>query len=155
MNYNNSKDPKANGKKIVLLVVVALLVSAGIVYMKRSAGEQKTLDMTTSAAQSRQVAVPDTTTEPGTVPQTPDTVQPAALPDTLLGKDKRDPYEAGNEDGYAAGCDDGAAGHERVSYDETNNFATSAEKQRYAQGYREGYQKGFEDGKLGKQFNIQ
>lgn len=155
MNYNNSKDPKANGKKIAVFVLVAALVSIGIVYMKHSSGEPKTLDATSQAAQNRQVAVPDTTTEPGTVPQTPDTVQPTALPDTLLGKDKRNPYEAGNEDGYAAGCDDGAAGNERASYDETNNFATSAEKQRYAQGYREGYQKGFEDGKQGKQFNIQ
>ncbi len=155
MNYNNNKPPRANGRNIILFVLVAALVSMGIIYMKRSSAEQKTLAAPAAAGQQQQIAVPDTTTEPGSVPLTPDTVQPTALPDTILGKDKRNPYEAGNEDGYAAGCDDGAAGNERASYDETNNFATAAEKQRYAQGYREGYQKGFEDGKQGKQFNIQ
>ena len=69
-------------------------------------------------------------------------------------KDKRNPYEAGYDDGYAAGCDDGAAGTDHASYDETNNFALPAEKQNYVKGYREGYAKGYDDGRQGKQFNI-
>lgn len=82
--------------------------------MKRSSGEQKQLiPIGATDSSHMQVAVPDTTIDPGTLPQVSDTVQPSQLPDTILGKDKRDPYEAGYDDGYAAGCDDGAAHTEK------------------------------------------
>lgn len=154
MNYNN----KPNGQnrwRTFSLVLICLLVVVSIIYMKRSSGEQKQLLPLGATDTSRtQVAVPDTSVDPGTLPQVPDTVQPSQLSDTILGKDKRNPYEAGYDDGYTAGCDDGAAHTEKANYDETNNFATSAEKQNYVRGYREGYSEGFEDGKTGKQFNI-
>lgn len=154
MNYNNQSDGQ-NRWRTLSIVLICLLVVIGIIYMKQSSGEEKQLfppGATDSA--HMQVAVPDTTIDPGTLPQVSDTVQPSQLPDTILGKDTRNPYEAGYDDGYAAGCDDGASHNDKASYDETNNFATSAEKQNYVRGYREGYAQGLEDGKNGKQFNI-
>mgnify|MGYP006903482221 CR=1 FL=1 len=145
----------SNRWKTLSFILICILIVIGIIYMKRSSNAQKLLNPSTSTdTSSQQVAVPDTTVDPGTLPQTTDTVQDVQLPDTLLGKDKRNPYEAGYDDGYAAGCDDGAAGTDHASYDETNNFALPAEKQNYVKGYREGYAKGYDDGRQGKQFNI-
>ena len=100
------------------------------------------------------MAVPDTTVAPDILPAAPDTAAPSVLPDTLLGKDRRDPYEAGYEDGYGSGSDDGAARQPRASYDETSSFRSAREKQKYAEGYAEGYAKGYEDGEQKRQFNI-
>ena len=62
--------------------------------------------------------------------------------------------EAGYEDGYAAGCDDGANDTPRATYDETNNFVGRKERQDYVRGYREGYAVGLEDGVSEQQFGI-
>lgn len=144
-----------NRKRTLLFILVCAVVVVGILYMKKSTSDHQNLpaDADTTGA-GHQVAVPDTSVDPTVLPATPDTVTPTALPDTILGRDKRSPYEAGYEDGYATGCDDGATGQEKATYDESSNFATEAERQTYAGGYREGYAKGFEDGKQGKQFNI-
>lgn len=154
MNYNNN-GPTPNKWKIISLILFCLLVVIGIIYMKRSSATQKQLlaPGRTDTTQ-QQIAVPDTTVDPGILPQTPDTLVPSQLPDTILGRDKRNPYEAGYDDGYATGCDDGAANTERANYDDTSTFATPTEKANYARGYREGYTKGFDDGREGKQFNI-
>lgn len=154
MNYNNHNNPNNRTRTIVVLILSVLLI-AGIVYMKHSQNEQKQYaGMRGTDSTHQQVAIPDTTIDPDVLPPLPDTIQPAHLPDTILGKDTRNPYEAGYDDGYATGCDDGAAGTNKASYDETNSFSTNTEKQNYVNGYREGYAKGFEDGKQGKQFNI-
>ena len=154
MNYNNN-GATPNKWKITSLILFCLLVVIGIIYMKHSSATQKQL-LTPGSPDTteRQIAVPDTTVDPGILPQTPDTLVPSQLPDTILGRDKRNPYEAGYDDGYATGCDDGAANTERANYDDTSTFATQAEKANYARGYREGYTKGFDDGREGKQFNI-
>ena len=69
--------------------------------MKSSSSEQRALNMLGKSSDPHsQVAVPDTTVSPDVMPITPDTVVTYVLADTLLGKDKRDPYEAGYEDGY-------------------------------------------------------
>ena len=126
-----------------------------MVYMKKSSTGQKLLSTPLQAdTASRRIAIPDTTVAPDLLPPTADSLDFSVLPDTLLGKDKRNPYEAGYEDGYGAGCDDGAVGTHRASYDETSNFHTQVEKQNYTKGYREGYAKGYDDGSNGKQFNI-
>ena len=153
MNYN--KYPQSpNRWRTVSIVLFCLLVVIGIIYMKHSSGEQKLLVPSGASDTARQIAVPDTTIAPEAMPQTADTVQPTQLPDTILGRDARSPYEAGYDDGYAAGCDDGAAKADHATYDETNNFATKPEQQSYVRGYREGYAKGFDNGRQGKQFNI-
>lgn len=154
MNYNRL--PQTQNKwKVVSILLFCILIVIGIIYMKHSSGEQRQLIAPGAPDTTQpQIAVPDTSIDPDVLPQTPDTVQPSQLSDTLLGKDKRNPYEAGYDDGYANGCDDGAAGTEHATYDDSNSFSTSAEKQQYVRGYREGYSKGYEDGRQGKQFNI-
>ena len=153
MNYN--KYPQSpNRWRAVSIVLFCLLVVIGIIYMKHSSGEQKLLVPSGTSDTAHQVAVPDTTIAPEVMPLYSDTVQPTQLPDTILGRDTRSPYEAGYDDGYAAGCDDGAAKADHATYDETNNFATKPEQQNYVRGYREGYAKGYDNGRQGKQFNI-
>lgn len=154
MNYN--KLPQTENRwKVVSILLFCILIVIGIIYMKHTSGEQRQLVAPGSVdTSSQQIAVPDTTIDPDILPATPDTVQASQLSDTLLGKDKRSPYEAGYDDGYATGCDDGAASTDHANYDDTNSFATSAEKQQYVRGYREGYAKGYDDGRQGKQFNI-
>ncbi|MDD7079390.1 MAG: hypothetical protein PUI06_01370 [Prevotella sp.] len=154
MNYN--KLPQTENRwKVVSILLFCILIVIGIIYMKHTSGEQRQLVAPGGAdTSSQQIAVPDTTVDPDILPSTSDTVQASQLSDTLLGKDKRNPYEAGYDDGYAVGCDDGAASTEHANYDDTNSFSTSAEKQQYVRGYREGYAKGYDDGRQGKQFNI-
>lgn len=154
MNYN--KLPQTQNRwKVVSILLFCLLIVVGIIYMKRTSGEQRQLVAPSTLESSpHQVAIPDTTVAPDVLQQAPDTVQTSQLSDTLLGKDKRNPYEAGYDDGYAAGCDDGAAATERATYDDSNSFTSTTEKQQYVRGYREGYAKGYEDGRQGKQFNI-
>ena len=153
MNYN--KYPQSpNRWRAVSIVLFCLLVVIGIIYMKHSSGEQKLLVPSGTSDTAHQVAVPDTTIAPEVMPQTSDPVPPTQLPATILGRDTRSPYEAGYDDGYAAGCDDGAAKADHATYDETNNFATKPEQQNYVRGYREGYAKGYDNGRQGKQFNI-
>lgn len=152
---NNFAPQGFNRWKTLSFILLCILIVIGIIYMKRTSNAQKLLNPSISSDTSaQQVAVPDTTVDPGTLPQVTDTAQDAQLPDTLLGKDKRNPYEAGYDDGYAAGCDDGATNADHATYDETNNFAQPTEKQNYVRGYREGYAKGYDDGRQGKQFNI-
>lgn len=153
MNYNGNKD-KQKQHRVAVIFAIALLIVCGIIYLKHSSGEPQTKGVTGDSLSSAPVAVPDTTIEQGVLPQTSDTAALSALPDTILGRDHRHPYEAGYEDGYATGCDDGAARSERASYDETNYFSSQAERNDYARGYREGYEKGYTDGIQGNQFNI-
>lgn len=154
MNYNKLPDSEHRWRNIAIFLF-CVLVLIGIVYMKQATGEQKSLNSgEAGGAASKAVAVPDTTMEPGLLPVSADTIVPSVLPDTVLGKDKRDPYEAGYEDGYTAGCDDGALDQDSATYDETSGFQSESERQNYTRGYREGYAKGLEDGKQGKQFNI-
>ncbi len=154
MNYNHNHQPK-KGSRIALTLTACLLIVCAIIYMKRSTTEEKarTFYGKTSTA-SHPIAIPDTSIGSDVLSTTPDTIIPSTLSDTLLGKDKREPFEAGYEDGYAAGCDDGATDNDHAMYDESNNFHKESEQADYVSGYREGYAKGVEDGKEGRQFNI-
>lgn len=152
MNYN---DQPKHRTRVILIALFCLLVVAAIIYLKSANPGGKNLQPAGSPEDSAtQMAVPDTTADPAVIPAPADTVEYSVLPDTLLGKDKRNPYEAGYEDGYAAGCDDGAAHTDHATYDESSSFATAKEREAYTNGYREGYAKGYDDGMQGKQFNI-
>ena len=152
MNYNKMQEN--NRWKMVLILALCFLAVGATIYLKMSTGEAKNLRAPGEKDSSlMQVAVPDTTVDPTVMPTTTDTVT-SVLSDTILGRDKRDPYDGGYEDGYAAGCDDGASNANRASYDEESSYQQETDRQKYTEGYREGYSKGFEDGKQGKQFNI-
>ena len=152
MNYNNKQDKKR--WKIVLVALLCIVAVGLTVILKTSTRETKNLHAVGEPDSTElKVAIPDTSADSTLLPSSTDSVY-TALPDTLLGRDKRNPYEGGYEDGYAAGCDDGAANAKNASYDEECSYAKTADRERYVKGYREGYAKGYDDGQHGKQFNI-
>lgn len=153
MNYNNST-PRPGKLRFVLLLLTCLLVLGGIIYMKRRTSAVRHAVREADSIAESPVVCPDTTLAPSDFPVTSDTVITAMPADTILGSDKRLPYEAGYEDGYTIGCDDGAAQTEYASFDDSNNFRRAADRDNYARGYREGYEEGYQDGLAGKQFNI-
>ena len=148
-----SSNPQNKGHYFIWLILIAVL-AVGIVFLKKTGGDDRNLRREKKSVDTASVARPDTTLDSGVVlPPVNDTVM-SPLPDTLLGRDRRNPYEAGYEDGYAAGCDDGANDTPQATYDETNNFVGRKERQDYVRGYREGYAVGLEDGVSKQQFGI-
>lgn len=138
-------------RHLIWAIVVGIAMTVVIVFSKSaSTGGEKTAPTVRDTASA--IAVPDITVSPDVLPAEPETIL-VALPDTI-GKDKRPAAEAGYEDGYLSGMDDGATGNERATYDETNSFPTPRERAAYVENYRKGYADGLEDGKNGRQFNI-
>lgn len=149
-NYNKPKN-----KYTFLLICFGLLCIGAIIWLKLVGDKRTSSGRDIPVApqdSSNAVVVPDTSIDAGTLSSSPDSFD-VAPPDSI-GKDRRPPFEAGDEDGYLAGMDDGAAHTPRASYDESNSFKTIDERAAYVRGYREGYAKGFEDGSKGRQFNI-
>ena len=149
-NYNKLKK-----KYTFLLICFGLLCIGAIIWLKL-AGDKRTSsgrDIPVAPPDSSNaVVVPDTSIDAGTLSSSTDSF--AVSPPDSIGKDRHPPFEAGDEDGYLAGMDDGAAHTPQASYDESNSFKTIDERAAYVRGYREGYAKGFEDGSKGRQFNI-
>ena len=149
-NYNKPKN-----KYTFLLICFGLLCIGAIIWLKLVGDKRTSSGRDIPVApqdSSNAVVVPDPSIDAGTLSSSPDSFD-VAPPDSI-GKDRRPPFEAGDEDGYLAGMDDGAAHTPQASYDESNSFKTIDERAAYVRGYREGYAKGFEDGSKGRQFNI-
>lgn len=149
-NYNKPKN-----KYTFLLICFGLLCIGAIIWLKLVGDKRTSSGRDIPIApqdSSNAVVVPDTSIDAGTLSSSPDSFD-VAPPDSI-GKDRRPPFEAGDEDSYLAGMDDGAAHTPQASYDESNSFKTIDERAAYVRGYREGYAKGFEDGSKGRQFNI-
>jgi len=138
-------------RHFIWAIVVGIAMTVVIVFSK-SASTANEVAAPAVPAGNPEMAVPDTTISPDVLPAEPETIL-VAMPDTI-GKDKRPAAEAGYEDGYLSGMDDGATGNERATYDETNSFPTQRERDAYVENYRKGYADGLEDGKNGRQFNI-
>ena len=136
----------------LLFLLLGISVALAIIFLKKAS--EKTADDPADyiLPKASSPSAPDMTMDTAFLTAPAETIS-IALPDTI-GKDKRPAAEAGFEDGYLSGMDDGAIGEERASYDESNNLPTRTEREAYVKGYREGYAKGFEDGSKGKQFNI-
>ncbi|MBR1387115.1 MAG: hypothetical protein IJ553_01720 [Alloprevotella sp.] len=138
---------------IYLFLLVLLLTAAilwAIVLLKTSTDAVKQLPA--YSAQEAPIVVPDTSLEPQALPIVADTA--ATIEPEPAERDMRAPYEAGYEDGYIIGLDDGAAHDEFRLYDEDSSFPTQQERDTYKRGYRDGYHKGFADGEAGKHFGI-
>lgn len=131
---------------MLVFFILCIAVVAGIIYMKYRVMEPKSAASVQAVdTADRPMAIPDTTVDSSTVVTEPETPINNELPDTIIGKDRRIPYEAGYEDGYACGSDDGLLRMYQATYDETNSFTTRQEKEAYVRGYREGYDKGYKD----------
>lgn len=138
----------------ILLLIVAVATILGLVAALKKAGTGLSRSEQHDNQSNLPIAHPDTLGDPTAMPVVADTAASTTLADTLVGKDSRPANEAGFEDGYLDGMDDGALGQERASYDESSAFPTETERQRYKETYAEGYAKGFEDGVHHRQFNI-
>ena len=141
-----------NRKQVFAVVIIVALIVGAIIYMKYASDQQENNRMEKADSTASSVAIPDVDTVNTDLPTVVETVS-VAMPDTV-GRDKRPPYEAGYEDGYFSGMDDGAEKKEKASYDPSSAFPTAEARKKYSQGYDEGYAKGFEDGKNGTQFNM-
>ncbi len=99
-------------------------------------------------------ASPELPTDESSEAANPTDSLPAVIASDTIGVDSRPPYEAGNEDGYNNGLDDGHAKKYKLSYDESNAFKKRNDARKYIEGYREGYEKGYKDGVQGNEFNL-
>ncbi len=132
----------------LLIIVLGIMASLGIVLLKRSVNNLHTFP----AAAEPVIARPDTTLTTPLPVLSSDTI--TSYRTDSLDIDRRPPYEAGYEDGYFSGMDDGSQDELNATYDDSSTFPEEQERNTYAAGYREGYRQGFADGKSGKQFNI-
>lgn len=146
------KQKDRDSSRSFLPIAVAGLAMAVVIILSKRAAPGPAEAPSGGSDSLPAVAVPDTALAPGVLPAEPESVV-VALPDTL-GIDKRPAAEAGYEDGYLSGMDDGATDAERATYDETSSFPTPRERAVYAENYRKGYAEGYEDGRHGRQFNI-
>ena len=135
---------------LLLMLALAAMVLWAIVLLKTKRNAVQPLPATEIAKPA--IELPDTVLD---MPAQPIMADTTALPQhEEISRDPRAPYEAGYEDGYLIGMDDGAAHEEHAQYDEESSFPTAEERETYKRGYREGYSKGFADGEAGKQFGI-
>lgn len=146
------KKTTGNRARVILFLIVAIAVVVAIIYAKLASERPITGTSGEPDSLSAPIAVPDTSTLHTDLPIEPETIT-VSLPDTL-DRDTRPPYEAGYEDGYLNGMDDGAENKRNATYDETSHFPSQGERAGYVQGYRDGYAKGFDDGLNKRQFNI-
>lgn len=125
--------------------IITLIAVGLIVFLKQESDVPLTPEGIAHRDSISRFAVPDT----ATTPDEPTPLAPAesypATPDSLS-FDTRVPADAGYEDGYFAGIEDGLAGRERYSYDETSLFPTAQQRRNYAEAYRRGYKQGYLDG---------
>ncbi len=142
----SSPDSRDNWLRASLFVLIVLLAVGLIAFLKKSSDVPLTPEQLNAPRPAGSpMAVPDTTSDPVSEPPTePDSVVPAEI-DSIT-TDLRIPSDAGYEDGYFTGVEDGVSDCERCSYDESSHFPTAAQRRNYADAYRRGYAQGFADG---------
>ncbi len=136
-----------NNLRRALILLLGIMATLGIILLKRTVNRQHALPLPSETV----IAIPDTTLSTP-LPALPADTTPYRTDSFAI--DHRPPYEAGYEDGYFNGMDDGSQKDLNATYDESSTFPAEHERTTYTVGYREGYRKGFSDGSAGKQFNI-
>lgn len=128
----------------ILFIAVVLIAVAVIVYLKRSTDVPLTPEGIAARDSVQRMASPDTTSTPAENAPTLDSTTEQAS-DTVA-VDQRLPSDAGYEDGYFAGLQDGLDDMERASYDDSSKFPTAEQRSNYTDAYKRGYAQGFADG---------
>lgn len=128
----------------VLFIAVVLLAVGIIVYLKRSTDVPLTPEGMAARDSVQRMASPDTTTAPAESAPTLDST--TEQPTDTVSVDQRLPSDAGYEDGYFAGLQDGLDDMERASYDDSSKFPTAEQRSNYTDAYKRGYAQGFTDG---------
>ena len=128
----------------ILFIAVVIIAVAVIVYLKRSTDVPLTPEGIAARDSVQRMASPDTTSTPAENAPTLDSTTEQAS-DTVS-VDQRLPSDAGYEDGYFAGLQDGLDDMERASYDDSSKFPTAEQRSNYTDAYKRGYAQGFSDG---------
>lgn len=128
----------------ILFIAVVIIAVAVIVYLKRSTDVPLTPEGIAARDSVQRMASPDTTSTPAENAPTLDSTTEQAS-DTVS-VDQRLPSDAGYEDGYFAGLQDGLDDMERASYDDSSKFPTAEQRSNYTDAYKRGYAQGFADG---------
>lgn len=128
----------------ILFLAVVLVAIGIIIFLKRSSDIPLTPEGFAARDSARRMATPDTTAAPSEEYPNTNTL-PAEETDTV-GVDQRIPSDAGYQDGYYTGLQDGIDDMERASYDDSSQFPTPAQRRNYADAYKRGYAQGFADG---------
>ena len=141
---NSTPDRNETIIRSVLFIAVVLLAVGIIVYLKRSTDVPLTPEGMAARDSVQRMASPDTTTAPAESAPTLDST--TEQPTDTVSVDQRLPSDAGYEDGYFAGLQDGLDDMERASYDDSSKFPTAEQRSNYTDAYKRGYAQGFTDG---------
>lgn len=144
-----SSDRLSTFIRIVLFTLIILSAIGLVIYLKRSTDVPLSPLHGFGRDSSLQLATPDTTIAPDRSSGSFHTAP--VVPTDSVTMDLRVPSDAGYEDGYFAGLEDGVNGDERASYDESSQFPNPAQRRNYAEAYRRGYAQGFADGSAGRE----
>ena len=140
---NPSSDRNETIIRSILFIAVVLLAVGIIIFLKRSSDVPLTPEGFAARDSAQRMATPDTTVAP--TEDFPSSDTNTAQPTDTVSMDLRLPSDAGYEDGYFAGLQDGLDDMERASYDDTSKFPTEAQRRNYAQGFADGQNQGEED----------
>lgn len=141
---NPSSDRNETIIRSILFIAVVMLAVGIIIFLKRSSDVPLTPEGFAARDSAQRMATPDTTVAP--TEDFPSSDTNTAQPTDTVSMDLRLPSDAGYEDGYFAGLQDGLDDMERASYDDTSKFPTEAQRRNYADAYKRGYAQGFADG---------
>ena len=141
---NPSSDRNETIIRSILFIAVVLLAVSIIIFLKHSSDVPLTPEGFSARDSIQRMATPDTTTAP--IEDFTSTDTDSSLPTDTVSMDLRLPSDAGYEDGYFAGLQDGLDDMERASYDDTSKFPTEAQRRNYTDAYKRGYAQGFADG---------
>lgn len=141
---NPSSDRNETIIRSILFIAVVLLAVGIIIFLKHSSDVPLTPEGFAARDSIQRMATPDTTTAP--IEDFTSTDTDSSLPTDTVSMDLRLPSDAGYEDGYFAGLQDGLDDMERASYDDTSKYPTEAQRRNYTDAYKRGYAQGFADG---------
>ena len=141
---NPASDRNETIIRSILFIAVVLLAVGIIIFLKHSSDVPLTPEGFAARDSIQRMATPDTTTAP--IEDFTSTDTDSSLPTDTVSMDLRLPSDAGYEDGYFAGLQDGLDDMERASYDDTSKFPTEAQRRNYTDAYKRGYAQGFADG---------
>lgn len=141
---NSSSDRFKTLIRAVIFTCIVLLAIGLVVFLKRSTDVPLTPEQAAQRDSISHIATPDTTFAPDET--TNDHHTPYSASPDSVSQDLRVPSDAGYQDGYFAGLEDGINDDERASYDESSQFPNASQRLNYAEAYRRGYAQGFSDG---------
>lgn len=141
-------DSRSNFIRAILFILVGIGAATLIIYLKQASDIPLTPEGIAHRDSIQRMATPDTMGTPGI--EENDTYEVPASETDTVSTDLRVPSDAGYEDGYYAGLDDGINDDPKGSYDPSSQFPTQGQRNSYADAYKRGYTAGYQDGQNGE-----